>query len=394
MAILAECPMCHRKQATKNRLCKCGEDLVRAKRSKKVRYWINYLLPNGKQRREAVGFSVEDARDAEAKRRSQKREMGDRFYEVLQEDKFTFRELAEWYLSLQSVKRLSSCDRYEIALNRFNEVFGDKLVKDIKAIDIENYQAIRGDKGILPKTIDHEVGATRTMLRKADDNDMIDPRSLKAFKRAKKLLKQGENARDRVLTLEEYRRLLDASAQHTQAILTVAMNTGMRKAEILGLRWSHIDRDKWMIRLPAELTKERKPKSIPINSNVRRVLEAQRFATRSCDHDFVFVYEGKPMRYISKAVVGACRRADIPYGRSLEYGFVFHDIRRTVKTYMTRAGVEKAYRDVILGHSLRGMDVYYLKPSDEDLHSAMEKYTAWLETEIANVDQTVDQAAP
>ena len=29
MAILAECPQCHQKQASKNRVCKCGADLVR-----------------------------------------------------------------------------------------------------------------------------------------------------------------------------------------------------------------------------------------------------------------------------------------------------------------------------------------------------------------------------
>ena len=74
MAILAECPLCHRKQSVKNKLCKCGADLVKAKRSKKVRYWINFRMPDGKQRREAVGYSIEKARDADGKRRSQKRE--------------------------------------------------------------------------------------------------------------------------------------------------------------------------------------------------------------------------------------------------------------------------------------------------------------------------------
>ena len=70
MAILADCPLCHRKQAVKNRLCKeCGADLVKLKKNKKVLYWIDYRLPNGKQRKESVGFSIEEAKDAEGKRR-------------------------------------------------------------------------------------------------------------------------------------------------------------------------------------------------------------------------------------------------------------------------------------------------------------------------------------
>jgi hypothetical protein len=38
MIILAECPICPREQATKNKACKCGEDLDKAKRSKRVKY--------------------------------------------------------------------------------------------------------------------------------------------------------------------------------------------------------------------------------------------------------------------------------------------------------------------------------------------------------------------
>ena len=34
MAILAECPACHKKQKAKNKLCKCGEDLDKAKKAK------------------------------------------------------------------------------------------------------------------------------------------------------------------------------------------------------------------------------------------------------------------------------------------------------------------------------------------------------------------------
>jgi hypothetical protein len=79
MAILAECPRCHKKQGVKNRLCACGEDLVKAKRGQRVRYWVNYRLPNGKQRREFVGndengnpLGIEAARAADGKRKAQK----------------------------------------------------------------------------------------------------------------------------------------------------------------------------------------------------------------------------------------------------------------------------------------------------------------------------------
>lgn len=54
MAVLTECPSCHKKQSVKNKVCKCGDDLVKAKRSRRVNFWIAYRLPGGKQEFEKV----------------------------------------------------------------------------------------------------------------------------------------------------------------------------------------------------------------------------------------------------------------------------------------------------------------------------------------------------
>jgi hypothetical protein len=91
MAILEQCPTCHMKQATKNKLCvKCGEDMDKAKRSKKVKYWIHYRLPGGKQKWEPIGNSIEAARDEQNERRKQKRRN-----EIIPNSKITFKELSE-----------------------------------------------------------------------------------------------------------------------------------------------------------------------------------------------------------------------------------------------------------------------------------------------------------
>jgi len=81
MAILAECPSCHSKQSKRNKLCSCAEDLDKAKRSKRVRYWIDYRLPDGKQKREPLSkfddldpYSIIDAQKALAKRTVQVKE--------------------------------------------------------------------------------------------------------------------------------------------------------------------------------------------------------------------------------------------------------------------------------------------------------------------------------
>ncbi len=88
----------------------------------------------------------------------------------------------------------------------------------------------------------------------------------------------------------------------------------------------------------------------------------------------------------------ACEKANIPYGMNTPGGLKFHDIRTTVKTNMLRAGIDKALRDTVMGHSLKGMDTFYLKPIEKDIKQAMDRYTAWLDTEVvpAFVDYSVD----
>ena len=51
---------------------------------------------------------------------------------------------------------------------------------------------------------------------------------------------------------------------------------------------------------------------------------------------------------------------------------------------MLEAKVDKTYRDKILGHSMQGMDVYYIKNriKDKTLKEAMDIYTKWLDEEI------------
>jgi integrase len=90
----------------------------------------------------------------------------------------------------------------------------------------------------------------------------------------------------------------------------------------------------------------------------------------------------------------ACKDAAVAYGKKVEGGFVFGDLRRTAKTLMARAGVDKAYRDAILGHESQDMDRHYLHPDfEKDLRAAMEKYHTWLREEIQNVTHSVTQKA-
>lgn len=392
MAILAECPICRSKQKLTNKNCKCGEDLAKAKRSKRVKYHISYRLPNGKQRREVVGCSIEDARAAEGKRKAQKKE-NPKVLEISADNKTTFSKLAEWYLNLENIKKLATYERVEICLNNFNKVFGDTKLNELCLTDLEDYQIKRERAGMAKSTIDIEVGIASSMVNKAFDNDKVSGDTLKPFRRLKNVLKRGSNARKRTITIDEYRKLLDVAQDYLKPILIVGFNTGMRLGEILKLKWSNIDLKAGFIRLTDKDTKECKEKNIPINFSVMDVFNK---IIPHVHHEYVFTFRHNPLQKFTTTFKTCCKAAGIPYGRKQENGLTFHDIRRTVKSNMLKAKIDEVYRDILLGHSKKGMDVYYIHVEEEDLTEAMKEYTVWLDGKIETAqsqlsDQAVDQ---
>jgi len=412
MGILAECPVCHRKQTRKNKRCKCGEDLDKAKTAKKIRYWISYRLPDGKQKRESVGafenlkaYSITDAKVADSKRKVQKKEK--RFLEMVQGYDLTFDDLFKWYLELPDVKKLRAYYSVVSVLKGFNNKFKDHAVNTILQEELQRHQEKRQAQGLKPGTIDKELRQVRTAVEKGFLNKKIDGEPLRAFRAIKKLLIKGTNARDRIVSIEEYVKLISVAQDHMRNMMIVAYNTGMRPGEIRGLKWSYIDWQAGFIKLPPEVTKEGaksgETKLIPINHNVKAILEKLRpklGIISKGHHDFVFTYRGKPMKNSRRPFKRACEKAGLVYGsyldgKEVEDGIVFHDFRRSVKTHMVTAKIQKEYRDKLLGHSLKGMDRHYVVVKEDALKKAMKKYTAWLDGQVKkqNVDYSVDHIA-
>jgi hypothetical protein len=135
---------------------------------------------------------------AEDKRRGQKRE--NRIFDMLPASDMTFKELSDWYLELSSVKKLASYVRINIAMNKFNTVFGNRIVNTILPVDLEDYQEKRIDVGLALSSLDVEMAIIKIMINKAFDNDKIDGRVLKTFRNVKNKLKRGANARKRKVT--------------------------------------------------------------------------------------------------------------------------------------------------------------------------------------------------
>ena len=399
MAVLLECPFCHRRQSSRSKLCLskggkgCGADLEKARKSGKIKYWIAYRLPGGKQRFEKLtgdnASSIEYAKDADSKRKVQKREK--RIFDIKPESTMTFKELSDWYLSLESVKAKASFSTKRINLNSFNKELGQTLVMDIKPEALENYQAKRKGQGLSDAYVDNEIGEARTVINKAFDNDMIGGECLRVFKKVRKLLKRNSNVRDKVISAEQFQGLMEKLPEHAQAIVAMGFYTGMRRGEIVSLTWDRIDLGNRFIYLSAKDTKDREPRKIPICDELSEILAA---IPRAVHDDHVFLYRGKPVRDIRKTLEKACTETGIKYGRLPKDGFTFHGFRHTFNTLMRKSGVSESVIMLITGHSTREMFDRYNTIDAEDMVGAVNIMGKFLKNGIrpANVDQNVDQS--
>ena len=373
MAILEQCPTCHMKQATKNKLCvKCGEDMDKAKRSKKVKYWIHYRLPGGKQKWELIGNSIEAARDEQNERRKQKRRN-----EIIPNSKITFKELSEWYLDIEEVKGKASYRQMGYRVKLLNKEIGDRLVTHILPVDLQNYREKRKKKGVALATIDDEITQAKMIVKKAWENRKVSANTLHTFLSIKNLLKSNANARDEIYTKEQFEKLINHKhcSQYLKGILATAFYTGMRKGEILNLTRDKVDLNNRRIRLKAIDTKTGEPRTCPICNELYRILKK---IPRALHDPHVFLYNGKPIDDIKTTFKTLCEKAGVPYGRKVKGGLTFHDLRHSFNTYMRKAGVDKEVIKAITGHSTDSMFTRYNKIDRDDIDQAVEKLEVFL----------------
>jgi len=165
------------------------------------------------------------------------------------------------------------------------------------------------------------------------------------------------NIRQRVLTLDEFKALLNACDGHLKPIIEMGYWMGMRKDEIVRLTWPEVDLKKGFIRLPAERTKTDSPRNIPIHPEVRVTLEK---LPRGLHTDRVFLRFGLPFDEIKHSFQSACETAKIK-------GFTFHDLRHCALNNLRKAGNDFFQIMTLSGHKTISVFKRYNLVTEEEL---------------------------
>lgn len=174
-----------------------------------------------------------------------------------------------------------------------------------------------------------------------------------------------ETVRSGFLEHDEFLAMRAALPDHQKVPLMIGYWTGMRRGEILNLRWDQVDLERGLLRLNPGTTKNGEGRVLPLVPALRTMLMQWRRHTLaqwpSCP--WVCQYEGDQLTRLTRAWQRAAKKVGLE-------GKLFHDLRRTAVRNMVRSGIPERVAMMISGHKTRSVFDRYDIVSERDLHEA------------------------
>jgi len=223
-------------------------------------WWVSYTDANGQRVRQPTGTT--NRKEAELLEAKWKLEIH-RERRWGEQPLRSFGDLMLGYLRATADKR--SADKDRMRTKHLRRAFGGMVMNEITPAHIRAYVDGRKSEGIGNATINRELALLSAAINYANKEwEWALPNPVKGRK-----LKEPED-RVRWLTTEEVEKLVRAAetepkALHLAVFIRLALNTGCRSGELLGLEWSRVDFQGSLIYLEARHTKAGKRRSVPLN---------------------------------------------------------------------------------------------------------------------------------
>ena len=298
-------------------------------------WYIDFTF-KGQRIRESIGPSRKGAEKVIAKKKAEIAE--NKFLDKRKEpDPIRFYDFAKEYLQWAKVnKKPSSLRRTTSLMRQLSQEFEEKNLSEITPWQIEKYKAKRKEQ-VKPATVNRELALLKHMFTKATEWSRVKESPAKKVR-----LLKGEVKRVRFLTPDQVQTVLSNCAAHLRPIVTVAVHTGMRKGEVLGLKRDHVNYEQGIISLFD--TKNGERRDIPMNETVKATL-------KGVENESLYFFcneEGQPFGDVKKAFATALRKSGI-------VDFRFHDLRHTFASNLVMAGEDLNAVGELLGHKTPGM---------------------------------------
>jgi len=214
--------------------------------------------------------------------------------------------------------------------------------------------------------INRDLAVLRVMMKKAEKKRFINE---SPFREVDFLEEIEQRRRPHILTFEEEDRVLAAAVRHIRALAVLILETGMRsRREALSLLWSDVDLGHDLIRVRESKTRAGE-RSIPISGRCRAELLRWRNLLGPDFSAYVFPNmrdPSKPLKDLRRSWAKALKDAGLQY-------FWLYDLRHTLGSRLTQAGVSPVFVAQIIGHSSTSILSTYARAIDEYRRDAIHK---------------------
>ena len=241
-------------------------------------------------------------------------------------------------------------------ISSFKRYFAGKYLGEITPHHIDRLKQELIAK-VSPATVNRKLAILKCMYGKA-----IAWHKFSGSNPAKeiKFLKEN-NHRLRFLEKEEIGTLIANCSGYLKSIVIIALNTGMRRGEILGLKWQDVDLQRELIHLYN--TKSGKKREIPINQEVSTALLNLK---RQASGEYLFHHrDGEQILDVKKSFLTALRKSGIK-------DCLFHTLRHSFASHLVMNGVDLNTVRELLGHQTIFMTLRYSHLSPNHKKSAVD----------------------
>jgi len=274
---------------------------------------------------------------------------------------------------MMTARRNFQSDIYR--LQQLCSYFKDTDLRTITPLMIERFRKSRLKAGNSKGTCNRYLALMKRMLNVAIQESYAEENPVQEVK----FYSEKDTLKERILTEQEEKKLMEICSDTLRPILIIALNSGMRRREILSLQWTQIDLKARRIRV--EKTKSGKVRFIPINDVLFNELNELRILNGQSPYVSFNPETGKPYVDMKKGFKAACRRAGIE-------GLRFHDLRHSFASRLIEKGVDiETLRD-LLGHHSITVTERYIHSSDDRKRKAVELLNGKIEGQICDVSVT------
>jgi integrase len=295
--------------------------------------------------------------------------------------KLTFNDLADLYATHyckpatfvdgKKTAGLRDVERAVGFIKRFREYFGKRRLRDITYRDVCDYNAMRLQTHTRRKrpptiaTMNRELGVLRRIFNIGVREGWLLKNPLGAGESL--ISPASERRRERVLTIDEERQLLEACPRRdVRALFICLLDTGARLSEILQhLRWRSVCFVSRTLTLEAMTTKTLKPRQVGMTERMFQELRELREASTKEPDGHVFE---RAARLAQREFAKACKAVGVEYGSP--HGITLHSLRHTAATRLVKGQMPLQMVGRILGHSQPQTTYRYLSADAETVAQA------------------------